>query len=79
MVRKMAREVDRKKFVDLAEKRVKRAIKDIKLIGNLSNRSNYNYTQEDAQKIYKALKSAVEDVKARFDRQGDEDEIDFKL
>ena len=75
----MAREVDREKFVDLAEKRVRRAIKDIRLIGNLSNRSNYSYTQEDAQKIYKALKSAVEDVKARFDRKGDEDEIEFKL
>ena len=75
----MAREVDRDKFVELAEKRVRRALKDIKLIGNLSNRSNYSYTDEDARKIYKVLKGAVDEVKARFDRQGDEEEIEFKL
>lgn len=75
----MAREVDRQKFVELAEKRVRRAMKDIKLIGNLSNRSNYSYTDEDAKKIYKVLKGAVDEVKARFDRQGDEEEIEFKL
>ena len=75
----MAREADREKFVELAEKRVRRAIKDIKLIGNLSNRSNYSYTDEDSKKIYKALKGAIDEVKARFDRQGDEEEIEFKL
>ena len=75
----MAREADREKFVELAEKRVRRAIKDIRLIGNLSNRSNYSYTDDDARKIYKALKGAIDEVKARFDRQGDEEEIEFKL
>ena len=75
----MAREADRKKFVELAEKRVNRALKDIKLIGNLSNRSNYSYTDQDAQKICKALKNAVDEIKARFDRKGDDHEINFKL
>src|SRR3990172_7532918 len=54
----MAREKDRKKFVELAEKRVRRALNDIRLIGNLSNRSNYTYTDDDAKKIYKALHNA---------------------
>jgi len=75
----MAREKDRHKFVELAQKRVNRALKDIKLIGNLSNRSNYSYTDDDAKKIYKALQSAVNDLKARFDRKGDETEVSFKL
>lgn len=75
----MAREEDREKFVELAEKRVRRALKDIKLVGNLSNRSNYSYTDEDVKKIYKALKSALDEAKARFDRQGDDEEIEFKL
>jgi hypothetical protein len=65
----MARETDRKKFVELAEKRVTRAMKDIKLIGNLSNRSNYSYTDKDAKAI----------VKARFDHKGDDAESVFKL
>jgi ubiquinone/menaquinone biosynthesis C-methylase UbiE len=33
----------REKFVELAEARVSRTMKDIRLIGNLSNRAAYNY------------------------------------
>ena len=75
----MAREADRAKFVELAEKRVRRAIKDIRLIGNLSNRTNYEYTDNDAKKIIKVLQSEIVELKARFERKGDSDEIDFKL
>ena len=75
----MARESDRKKFVELAEKRVNRALKDIKLIGNLSNRSNYSYTDKDAKAIISALKKAVDEVKARYDRKGEVAEAEFKL
>ena len=75
----MAREIDRKKFVELAEKRVSKALKDIKLIGNLSNRSNYSYTDQDVAKIHRALKKAMDEMKARFDSKGaGEDEV-FKL
>ena len=73
------REDDRKKFVMLAQKRVRRAINDIRLVGNLSNRSNYKYTDEDAHKIYGALRAALEDMKARFERRGDEPGITFSL
>jgi ABC-type transporter lipoprotein component MlaA len=69
----------RSKFVELAEKRVKRTIRDIRLVGNLSNRSNYKYTDEDARKIYRALRQALEEMKARFERKGDERAVDFKL
>jgi hypothetical protein len=73
------REIDRRKFVELAEKRVSRALRDIRLIGNLSNRSNYNYTEDDAKKIYRALRDAVEEMKARFERHGIERAAAFKL
>ncbi len=75
----MAREADRKKFVGLAEKRVSRALKDIRLIGNLSNRSNYSYTDKDAKAIISALKKAVDEVKARYDRKGEVAEAEVKL
>ena len=75
----MAREADRQKFVELAEKRVNRAIKDIKLIGNLSNKSNYAYEKSDADKIYRALKKALDEMKSRFDSKGEADEALFKL
>jgi len=69
----------RNKFVDLAEKRVNRAIAQIKLIGNLSNRTNYSYTEEDVTKIHKALKKALDEMKARFDSKGGNVENNFKL
>jgi hypothetical protein len=73
------REGDRKKFVVLAEKRVTRAINDLRLVGNLSNRSNYKYTDEDVRKIYRALREALEEMKARFERKGDERGVTFTL
>jgi hypothetical protein len=75
----MAREIDRKKFVELAEKRVSKTLKDIKLIGNLSNKSNYSYTDKDVRKIYGALKKALDDMKVRFDSNGVNEEEAFKL
>lgn len=75
----MSREQDRAKFVELAEKRVNRAIKDIKLIGNLSNRSNYSYTEQDVRKITAALKKALDEMKGRFDSRGESVDTGFKL
>jgi hypothetical protein len=69
----------REKFVELAEKRVNKAIKDINLIGNLSNRSNYSYTDRDVRKISSALKKAVDEMKARFDSKVSSAEGNFKL
>ncbi len=69
----------RTKFVELAEKRVSKAIKDIRLIGNLSNRSNYSYTQEDVRKIVRALKDEVDALKARFEAKGSDSKPVFKL
>lgn len=75
----MSRDNDRKKFVDLATKRVRRTIKDIRLIGNLSNRSNYVYSDEDVRKIVKTLSNEIANMKARFDRKGAGEDIDFDL
>ena len=61
------REKDRKKFVDLANKRVSKALQTIQLIGNLSNRSNYDYTDDDVTKIFRALHEEIAACKRRFD------------
>jgi ABC-type Fe3+-hydroxamate transport system substrate-binding protein len=69
----------RQKFVELAEKRMSKAIKDIRLVGNLSNKSNYSYTPEDAKKIIKALKDEIEHLKLRFDNSAGDASPIFKL
>ena len=69
----------RTKFIELAENRVSRAIKDIRLIGNLANRSNYSYTADDSRKIIKALRDEIDALKARFDAGSSEAKPVFKL
>ena len=75
----MSKSDPREKFVELAEKRVNRALRDIKLIGNLSNKSNYSYTEQDVSKIYRALRSALSEMKGRFDNNGSIEHESFKL
>ncbi len=57
---------NKKKFVELAEKRVVKAINDIGLIGNLSNRANYDYNEQDVKKIFKTLNNAIKHAQAKF-------------
>jgi hypothetical protein len=59
-------ETKREKFVRLAESRVENALRNINLIGNLANKSNYEYTQDDVDKILKALRSAVSNLEKTF-------------
>jgi len=54
-------ESDRQKFIRLANRRVNNAIKHIRLIGNLSNTSNYDYTDEHVDKIFAMLRHEVEE------------------
>jgi hypothetical protein len=61
------RENDRKKFVELANNRVSRALKSIQLVGNLSNRSNYDYTNEDVSKIFRAINEEINACRKRFE------------
>ena len=69
----------REKFVELAEKRVTRAIKDLRLIGNLSNKNNYAYTESDVQKIISHLDQEVKLLKAKFASDDGKDSPVFKL
>ena len=64
---KRTREQDRQKFITLANKRVSKALQTIQLIGNLSNRSNYNYTPDDVTKILKALTDEVSACRKKFE------------
>ncbi len=65
---------DREKFVRLATRRVSNALKAMQLIGNLANRSNYDYTETDVQKIFRALQDELSASRKKFEmaqkRQG---------
>ena len=70
----------RGKFVELAEKRVANAIRDIRLLGNLSNRTNYSYTREDFIQIISALQAEIRKLKKKFESSVDTgDVVVFRL
>lgn len=69
----------RANFVRLAESRVNRAISDLRLIGNLSNRSNYSYEKTDINKIISVIEKEVRALKKRFEETDYEKNTEFKL
>ena len=69
----------RKKFVELAQARVNRAIKDVRLIGNLANKGSYQYSDDDAKRMFRALQKEVDAAKARFSGDGGGRDSEFRL
>jgi hypothetical protein len=56
----------RERFKKLAELRTNEVLKRIKILGNCSNRSTYDYNEEDIKKIFSAIDGKLRDVKAKF-------------
>ena len=58
------------KFRQLAEKRVNKALHGIRLVANLSNRNNYEYTENEAQKIISVLEGELKALRSKFTAEG---------
>ncbi len=69
----------RQKFVEIAERRVTKTIKDIQLVGNLANPRSYKYEESDVKKIFKALQAELDSAKTRFETNSDKLSQEFKL
>jgi hypothetical protein len=69
----------RDKFVELAQKRTKNAIKAIRVIAKLGNKNAYDFNEADVNKITKALIREVELMKARMSTKGGKESVDFAL
>ena len=69
----------RDKFVELAQKRTTRALKSIRVIGNLSNKNIYEYSEADVSKMIKALDSELKALRERFKTQKRDDDVEFTL
>ena len=69
----------RLKFVKLAERRTKNAIKAIRIIGKLGNPNAYDYSDSDVKKIAKALTDEIESMRTRMKSTKAADGVEFKL
>jgi hypothetical protein len=60
------KESKREKFVRLAEARTNKIIDTLQLLGNCSNTSAYEYTQQDVDQIFSAIETEVREAKKKF-------------
>lgn len=59
-------ESKRERFVRLAEARTNKIIDMLQLLGNCSNTSTYEYTQQDIDQIFTAIETEVREAKKKF-------------
>ena len=59
-------ETREEKFRRLAERRVNAIIDKLRLLSHLANKSNYSYTDEQVDAIFKAIQKDLNAAKAKF-------------
>lgn len=63
---KNSNEEKRERFKRLATQRTNAVLQKLKVLGNCSNRSAYNYSEEDIQKIFSEIDRRVRETKSKF-------------
>ncbi len=59
-------ETRHEKFKRLATLRTNAVLEKLRLLGNLSSKTNYEYTEEEINKIFSAIESHLRIIKALF-------------
>jgi len=72
------RKTRRERFLEVAQRRTKALLRDLRLLGNCGNRSAYEYTDEEVEKIFSAIQRELDLARSRF-RTEQTKEIDFSL
>lgn len=60
------REQKRERFKRLGTQRTNSVLQRLKVLGNCSNRSAYDYTEEDVNKIFSEIERRVRETKSKF-------------
>ncbi len=65
-------------FLRIAKPRVERVLKSLRILGNCSNRSIYDYNQEQIGKMFKTIRDSLNIIEAKFSKTKQEQEsFDF--
>lgn len=62
----MTKESLHDRFVRLATKRANAVLEKLRVLGNCSNRSVYEYSEEEVNKIFSAIGRELNETKAKF-------------
>lgn len=76
----MNEETKHDKFKRLAEKRVNDIIDKLRLVGNLSNRQQYDYSDEEVSELFEAIRDALKRSESTFNNSvvKNNDKFSFK-
>lgn len=66
-------------FVRLAETRTNKIIDMVLLLGNLSNKTNYSYTNEQVEAIFDSIQQALDETKQKFLEEPTQKRKKFRL
>lgn len=56
----------RNNFKRLAASRTNETLRRLKILGNCSNRSHYDYTEAEVNKIFSEIEKKIRETKAKF-------------
>ena len=59
-------ETPEERFKRIATVRTNAVLDKLRILGNLSNRQMYSYSEEDINKIFRAIDKQIKEVKAKF-------------
>lgn len=65
----------RERFERLAEKRTNAVIKKLDVLENCANRNRYEYSQDEVDRIFKAIRKKLNQTKSEFTFEEDEEEF----
>lgn len=67
------------RFRRLAERRMNDLIEKFRLVGNLADKRNYNYTDEQAKQIIRAAEVQMKELRLRFQSEEAEKAKNFRF
>ncbi len=68
----------RERFVRIAENRTNKILEQIRLLGNCSNKHNYEYDDEDVKKIFAVIEQELKQAKSKYSAQSNKEKFKLK-
>jgi hypothetical protein len=65
-----ARKSKRERFLEVAPRRTSKVLRDLRVLGNCGNRSAYEYSALEVEKIFPAIQREMDLARSRFSTEG---------
>ena len=73
------KEAKKARFYRVGERRINKILKYLKLVGNMSNKNLYLYTDQEVKKMFNVLKTMISKTEDKFQTGSQQKEYSFKF